>query len=54
MKFIHMKCGEPLQNRLPEIDGNPFSLLLETRKERDKARCEAWKEEVQNLLIFVR
>jgi len=39
MKFIPMKCGEPLQNHLPEIDADPFALLLESRKEKDNARC---------------
>jgi len=48
-----MKLGDPPQYPLPEIDGNPFTLLLEPQREKDKARCEAWKDEVQNLLIFV-
>ena len=48
-----MKLGDPPQNPLPKIDGNPFTLLLEPQREKDKARCEAWKDEVQNLLIFV-
>ena len=45
--------GDPPVYPLPKIDGNPFTLLLEPRIEKDKARCEAWKDEVQNLLIFV-
>jgi len=48
-----MKLGDPPQIPLPKIDGNPFTLLLEPQREEDKARCEAWKDEVQNLLIFV-
>jgi len=48
-----MRMGDPLEYPLPQIDGNPFTLLLEPRIEKDKARCEAWKDEVQNLLIFV-
>jgi len=48
-----MKLGDPPQIPLPKIDGNPFTLLLEPQREKDKARCEAWKDEVQNLLIFV-
>ena len=48
-----MRFGDPPQYPLPKIDGNPFTLLLERRIVKDKARCEAWKDEVQNLLIFV-
>ncbi|KDR77970.1 hypothetical protein GALMADRAFT_17717, partial [Galerina marginata CBS 339.88] len=36
---------------IPDI-GDPWENLLEPLLERDKARCDAWKEEVQNLLIF--
>jgi len=46
--------GDPPKNPLPKIDGNPFTLLLESQMEKEKMRCEAWKDEVQNLLIFVR
>ncbi|KDR66586.1 hypothetical protein GALMADRAFT_26637, partial [Galerina marginata CBS 339.88] len=31
---------------------DPWSVLLKPRMEEDKIRCEAWKEEVNNLLIF--
>ena len=48
-----MKMGDPPKHPLPKIDGNPFTLLLERRIEKEKVRCEAWKDEVQNLLIFV-
>jgi len=48
-----MRVGDPPQYPLPKIDGNPFTLLLEPRMEKEKVRCEAWKDEVQNLLIFV-
>jgi len=48
-----MKLGEPPQYPLPMIDGDPFILLLESQMKKDKARCEAWKDEVQYLLIFV-
>ena len=48
-----MKLGDPPQIPLPKIDGNTFTLLLEPRIEKEKVRCEAWKDEVQNLLIFV-
>ena len=46
--------GDPPECPLPKIDGNPFTLLLESQMEKEKMRCEAWKDEVQNLLIFVR
>ena len=45
--------GDPPECPLPKIDGNPFTLLLESQMEMEKVRCEAWKDEVQNLLIFV-
>ena len=48
-----MKLGDPPQYPLPKIDGNAFTLLLESQREKDKVRCEAWKDEVQILLIFV-
>lgn len=47
------KCGEPYQFPLPEPIGDPWQTVLTPLMEKDKARCEAWKEEVQNLLIFV-
>lgn len=34
-------------------DGDHWMLLLEPLLKKDKARCDAWKDEVQNLLIFV-
>jgi len=48
-----MRLGDPPQCPLPKIDGNPFTLLLEPQIVKDKSRCEAWRDEVQNLLIFV-
>jgi len=48
-----MKFGNLPQYPLPKIDGDPFILLLESQMKKDKARCEAWKDEVQYLLIFV-
>ena len=48
-----MKLGEPFQHPLPKIDGDPFAQLLESRRKKDSARCDAWKDEVNNLLIFV-
>jgi len=43
--------GDPPECPLPKIDGNPFTLLLGSQMEKEKVRCEAWKDEVQNLLI---
>ncbi|KDR83160.1 hypothetical protein GALMADRAFT_26591, partial [Galerina marginata CBS 339.88] len=31
---------------------DPWSILLEPLMKKDEAQCNAWKEEVQNLLIF--
>jgi len=45
--------GDPPKNPLPKIDGDPFVMLLESQMKKEKVRCEAWKDEVQNLLIFV-
>ena len=45
--------GDPTQYPLPKIDGDPFVMLVESQMKKDKVRCEVWKDEVQNLLIFV-
>lgn len=37
----------------PRPDGDPWSILLKPLLDKDKKRCDAWKDEVQNLLIFV-
>jgi len=34
------------------IDGDPFILLLESQMKKDKARCEAWKDEVHRSIPF--
>jgi len=52
-QFKPVNPSENFQNIYSKTDKDPFTLLLETRKEKDKARCDAWKDEVQNLLIFV-
>jgi len=48
-----MRFGDPPQHPLPKIDDDPFILLLESQMKKDSARCQAWKDEVNNLLIFV-
>ncbi|KAH9477537.1 hypothetical protein JR316_0009759 [Psilocybe cubensis] len=36
----------------PKKEGNPWQKLLEPVLQKEKIRCEAWKDEVGNLLIF--
>ncbi|KAF8160169.1 hypothetical protein BJ912DRAFT_865990 [Pholiota molesta] len=36
----------------PKPDGDPWEILLKPKLEADTVRCDAWKDEVQNLLIF--
>ncbi|KAF8181089.1 hypothetical protein BJ912DRAFT_882544, partial [Pholiota molesta] len=36
----------------PPKDGDPWTTLLTPELEADTLRCNAWKDEVQNLLIF--
>ncbi|KAF8188649.1 hypothetical protein BJ912DRAFT_1106650, partial [Pholiota molesta] len=36
----------------PKPDGDPWEILLNPKLEADTVRCNAWKDEVQNLLIF--
>ncbi|KAH9474543.1 hypothetical protein JR316_0013005 [Psilocybe cubensis] len=43
---------DPFQYAPPKRDGEPWSLLLEPLLKNEKLRCDAWKDEVQNLLIF--
>ena len=51
------KCGDPLNYPLPEKDlkdnADHWSNLLEPLVETDKEQCKAWKEEIENLLLFV-
>ncbi|KDR75477.1 hypothetical protein GALMADRAFT_68761, partial [Galerina marginata CBS 339.88] len=37
---------------MPEPTGDPWERLLVPLLKKDKAQCDAWKDEVQNLLIF--
>lgn len=46
------KCGDPYQYSIPEPDGNPWEVVLKALLKKDKVQCDAWKDEVQNLLIF--
>ncbi|KAF8175580.1 hypothetical protein BJ912DRAFT_33453 [Pholiota molesta] len=46
------KCGEAYEYPIPKPDGNPWEVVLEALLKKDKVQCDAWKDEVQNLLIF--
>ncbi|PPQ90704.1 hypothetical protein CVT25_005012 [Psilocybe cyanescens] len=43
---------DPYQFAPPKPDGDTWRVVLEPLIKKDKMRCEAWKDEVQNLLIF--
>lgn len=51
------RCGHPQNSEhkypIPEPTGDPWENLLTPLLQKDKAQCDAWKDEVQNLLIFV-
>jgi hypothetical protein len=47
------KCGDAFQYPIPKADGDQYEKLLAPLFKRDRVQCEAWKDEVQNLLIFV-
>lgn len=42
-----------LEHVYPKPDGDLWEILLKPELEADTTRCTAWKDEVQNLLIFV-
>ncbi|KIM36635.1 hypothetical protein M413DRAFT_77866, partial [Hebeloma cylindrosporum] len=44
--------NDPHRYRIPRGDEDPWETLLEPLLAKDKIQCDAWKEEVQNLLIF--
>ncbi|PPQ97606.1 hypothetical protein CVT26_002405 [Gymnopilus dilepis] len=45
------QCGDPYQYPVTGT-GDPWEKLLAPRLEKDNAQCDAWRDEVQNLLIF--
>ncbi|PPQ74062.1 hypothetical protein CVT26_006943 [Gymnopilus dilepis] len=45
-------CGDPYKYPLPEEKGSPWEALLAPLLEQDRAQCDGWNDEVQNLLIF--
>jgi len=48
-EWIKIKSGKPPPNKVED----PFLQLLKSQRKMESARCDAWKEEVNNLLIFV-
>ncbi|KAF9554889.1 hypothetical protein CPC08DRAFT_160341 [Agrocybe pediades] len=46
------KAGDPFRFPMPESDGKHWEALLEPTMDATKNQCAAWKEEIQNLLIF--
>lgn len=38
---------------VPVATGNPWESCLSPLLEEDKLKCDAWRDEVQNLLLFV-
>ncbi|KAF8901368.1 hypothetical protein CPB84DRAFT_1777694 [Gymnopilus junonius] len=46
------RCGGAYEYPIPKPDGNPWEVVLEALLKKDKLQCAAWKDEVQNLLIF--
>ncbi|KAF9552480.1 hypothetical protein CPC08DRAFT_646840, partial [Agrocybe pediades] len=45
-------CGNPYEYPIPKPDTNSWEIVLEALLKKDKVQCNAWKDEVQNLLIF--
>ncbi|KAF9053033.1 hypothetical protein BJ165DRAFT_1444946 [Panaeolus papilionaceus] len=47
------KCGEPYEVPFPsENDGDSWETIYNTVREHDDIMCDAWIDEVQNILIF--
>ncbi|RXW17938.1 hypothetical protein EST38_g7924 [Candolleomyces aberdarensis] len=46
------ECGHPYKHPLPTPAEEPWTQILKPLQKKDEARCKAWKEEVQNILIF--
>jgi hypothetical protein len=47
------KYNDPYQYPIPRGTEDPWETLLEPLLAKDQVQCDAWKDEVQNLLIFV-
>ncbi|TFK44111.1 hypothetical protein BDQ12DRAFT_730218 [Crucibulum laeve] len=50
-EFIPWRSGDPFRYPIPK-DGDPWETCYKPIKEYDDVMCTAWKDEVQNLLIF--
>ncbi|TFK44141.1 hypothetical protein BDQ12DRAFT_708156 [Crucibulum laeve] len=50
-EFVPWRSGDPFRYPIPK-DGNPWETCYKAVKNYDDAMCTAWKDEVQNLLIF--
>ncbi|KAF9045236.1 hypothetical protein BJ165DRAFT_147143 [Panaeolus papilionaceus] len=47
------RCGDKTRcPTIPTPDGNPWDIRLGPLIQKDLQRCEAWRDEIQNLLIF--
>ncbi|KAF5325275.1 hypothetical protein D9619_009844 [Psilocybe cf. subviscida] len=47
-----LKLPDTRNTQTPKSDFDPFERLLKPMLEEDTAQCNAWKDEVQNILIF--
>lgn len=47
------QCGGENKFEVPKPEGNIWKTCVEPLLEEDRLQCEAWKDEVHNLLIFV-
>jgi len=47
------QCGDPFLYPIPAPGGDPWEHMLKPLLKKDKEQCDAWRDEVQNLLIFV-
>ncbi|KAH9477121.1 hypothetical protein JR316_0011037 [Psilocybe cubensis] len=48
----YWNLDDPLKHAPPRPEGDPWETLLKPLLKNDKMRCDSWKDEVQNLLIF--
>ncbi|TFK44148.1 hypothetical protein BDQ12DRAFT_708162 [Crucibulum laeve] len=50
-EFVPWRSGDPFRYPIPK-DGDPWETCYKPVKKYDDVMCTAWKDEVQNLLIF--
>ncbi|KAF8967703.1 hypothetical protein BDZ97DRAFT_1916647 [Flammula alnicola] len=46
------KCGDDYRYPIPKPKGDPWEVLLKDLSQTDRSQCRAWRDEVENLLIF--